>query len=298
MIKAFPKIFQLGTKYIDTIFEDEVEISEKIDGSMFAFGKINNELFIRSKGKQLFFDNPEKLFQEGVEYIESIQNKIPNNHIFYAEYLKKPKHSCLAYDRIPKNHLILFGVCSEKEVFSKNLEEYAKLLDIESVPILFKGKINNSEELLKYLELTSILGGQKIEGVVVKNYNKTVLVGGQVMPIMNGKYVSEAFKEVHNKNWKKDNTGKGKFETFVESFKTDARWNKAIIHLKEKGELEETPRDIGKLMKEVKEDIIKEEKENIKDFLYKTFSGQILRTAVRGFPIWYKEKLLKENIDE
>jgi len=49
LINAFPKIFAIGTDYISNIFDDEVEITEKIDGSQFAFGKVNGELFMRIK---------------------------------------------------------------------------------------------------------------------------------------------------------------------------------------------------------------------------------------------------------
>lgn len=52
MISAFPKIFAIGTKYIDSIFDNEVEITEKVDGSQFAFGKIDGEVYCRSKGNQ------------------------------------------------------------------------------------------------------------------------------------------------------------------------------------------------------------------------------------------------------
>lgn len=54
MIKAFPKIFAIGTDYIKDIFSETVEVSEKIDGSQFGFGKINGDVFMRSKGAQLF----------------------------------------------------------------------------------------------------------------------------------------------------------------------------------------------------------------------------------------------------
>jgi len=49
MISAFPKIFTLGTDYISDIFKEEVEITEKIDGSQISFGKIEGELYMRSK---------------------------------------------------------------------------------------------------------------------------------------------------------------------------------------------------------------------------------------------------------
>ncbi|MBK9272829.1 MAG: hypothetical protein IPM48_14685 [Saprospiraceae bacterium] len=43
------------------------------------------------------------------------------------------------------------------------------------------------------------------------------------------------------------------------------------------------------------ENDIEEEKENIKEFLWKEFSGELLRTARSGFPEWYKKKLVEES---
>ena len=80
----------------------------------------------------------------------------------------------------------------------------------------------------------------------------------------------------------------------MERFKTEARWEKALIHLKEKGELENSVRDIGKLIKEVQKDIKEEESEYIKNHLYKIFIKDILQTAIRGLPEWYKNQLLEK----
>jgi hypothetical protein len=151
---------------------------------------------------------------------------------------------------------------------------------------------------LQYLLQTeSILGGPKIEGFVVKNYERKFLLGGQPMPIMAGKFVREDFKEVHRQSWGKKYTGKGRWETFVESFRTEPRWQKAVQHLAERGELENSPRDIGKLIKEVQGDIIGEEKEAIKEFLWSQFGQEVVRTAVKGLPEWWKEKLLSRSFD-
>lgn len=299
MIKAFPKIFTIGTDYIKNIFNDEVEITEKIDGSQFNFGKIDGEVYCRSKGKQLFFENPEKMFKKAIDYIFSIQDLIPNNTVFYSEYLENPHHNTLKYNRTPKNNIILFGV-SEKTGSKfindyNSLKKYAEKLNIEVVPSLFKGRINSADDLKLFLEKESILGDTKIEGVVCKNYIKRFLLGSQLIPIMMGKYVSEKFKEINRESWAKKHSTIGKWEEFKKRFKTEARWQKAIQHLKEKGELENSPRDIGKLMKEISVDISDEEKENIKNFLWKEFGKEILRYSVRGFPKWYKEHLLKKS---
>lgn len=295
-MNGFPKIFALGTKYILDIFNENVEVTEKIDGSQFAFGKLNGELVIRSKGAILYTENPEKMFQEGIEYVSSISERIPDNMIFYAEYLKKQKHNTLKYDRIPKNHLVLFAAMNSDLSFDSDLQKYSDLFEIEMVPVLFSGKISDIKEVEKLLDQKSILGGADIEGVVVKNYTRPFMLGGVPIPLMSGKYVSEKFKEVHNKNWK-ENSGKSKIETYFSGFRTEARWEKAIQHLRDAGKLSGEPKDIRILFKEIKNDIESEEKEAVKEFLWNQFKGDLNRTASAGFPEFYKKKLLNNSFE-
>lgn len=295
MLKAFPKIFALGTKYVLDIFNEDVEITEKADGSQFCFGKVDGELFVRSKGVQLFFDNPEKMFAQAVDYIASIEEKIPDNMAFYAEYFKKPKHNTLAYDRIPKNHLMLFGAMNPDLTFIPDFSQYADLFDIEMVPVIHTGKAD-PQMIEKLLDRDSVLGGAKIEGVVVKNYHRPFLLGGQPLPLMCGKYVSEKFKEVHGKNWGKEKTSAGKLETFFSSYRSEARWEKAVQHLRDAGKLAMEPKDIGSLIKEIQVDIMEEEAEAVKDFLWNNFRGELMRKATAGFPEWYKKRLLTGDI--
>lgn len=298
MIKAFPKIFAIGTDYIRDIFAEEVEVTEKVDGSQFAFGKVDGELYLRSKGTMLFPENPEKMFAEGIDYVQQIEHKLPDGIIFYCEYLKKPKHNTLKYERIPKNHLTLFGVMHISQAFDDDLEGYADLLEIESVPVLHNGMIESSDELKAMLDRESVLGGQKIEGVVVKNYSRQFLLGGQPMPIMSGKYVSEAFKEVHRERWGKEEKSKSRLQEFFESFRTQARWEKAVQHLRERGELTDSPRDIGNLFKEVHLDIEAEEKDAVKDFLWREFASELKRKSTAGLPEWYKEKVMERAFED
>lgn len=295
MITAFTKIFAIGTDYIRDIFNEEVEITEKIDGSQFDFGKIDGKLHMRSKGAQLYAENHEKMFSEGQTYVESIQDRLPEGKVFFCEYLKKPKHNTLKYDRIPKNYIMLFSVMELSRQAFENSLPYADILDIEHVPVLFHGKINSATDLTGVLETKSVLGGCNIEGIVVKNYHRQFLLGGQPMPLMAGKFVSESFKEVHRNRWGTEEKGKNRMEVFFESFRTPARWEKAVQHLQEKGELENEPKDIGKLFKEVHIDIEAEEKEAIKDFLWKEYNGELKRRATGGMAEWYKNRLLERS---
>ena len=295
MITAFPKIFAIGTDYIRDIFNEPVEVTEKVDGSQFAFGRVKGQLHLRSKGAQLYTANPEKMFAEGIAYVEQIQHRLPDGIVFYTEYLKKPKHNTLAYSRTPKNHLILFGVMHISQKFYLNIDEYAEMLGIEPVPVLHFGNIGNALELSSMLERESVLGGAKIEGVVVKNFERQFLLGGQPLPLMAGKFVSESFKEVHRERWGAEEKGKSRMEVFFDSFRTPARWEKAVQHLAERGELENEPRDIGKLFKEVHTDIEAEEMENVKLFLWNEFKNELKRRATGGLPEWYKERLMERS---
>lgn len=293
MIKAYPKIFAIGTDYIRDIFDGPVEITEKVDGSQFAFMKAGGELHIRSKGKVMVLDAPENMFVPAVDYVRSIEHTIPEGLVFYCEYLKTPHHNTLSYERVPVNHLCLFGVSDPcGSVFREGeLTYFADNLGIEPVRVLYCGNVSGYEDFRHYLDFDSALGGCKIEGVVVKNYGKQFLLGGQPMPLMAGKFVSEKFKEVNHATWKGDHTPKGKWETFKEAFRTEARWEKAVQHLRDDGRLLNEPRDIGALIKEVQRDIVDEEQDAIKDFLFREFGSEITRKAIAGLPEWYKERL-------
>jgi len=114
---------------------------------------------------------------------------------------------------------------------------------------------------------------------------------------MSGKYVTEEFKEVHHKNWKAENTGKGQLEVAISQYKSEARWNKAVQHLRDAGTLTGTPKDIGALVKEIQQDVATEEKENIKELLWKIYGDKFTHKAADGAAQWYKEKIVKGEVD-
>lgn len=297
---AFPKILHIGDKQISSLFEGQVEITEKVDGSQLGFGKVDGRLFVRSKGRELDLDNPDGMFIHAVEYIKTIEDKIPDNFTFYGEYLQKPKHNTLAYDRIPKNHIALFGVYNyeTKEFYNYDtIKEWAEILSVDAVPVLKIGDSSPEEVLELVKDQVSYLGGQNIEGVVVKAYKPWMFLGQIPLSVMSGKYVTEAFKEVHIKNWKAENTGKGQLEVAITQYRSEARWNKAVQHLRDAGTLTGTPKDIGDLIKEVRKDVTEEEKENIKNILWKIYGEKFLYSATTGLPQWYKEKIVLGEVE-
>lgn len=295
-LSSFPKIFTIGTSYIvDLLNGSDVEVTEKIDGSQFVFGKINGKLLCRSKGQEIFPGSQNKMFDLAVARIQEMA--LPEGVVYYCEYLQKPKHNVLEYSRTPKNNLVLYGV--QRGVggeFVRDREEIlyqATHLGIDPVPLLLRGKVSILD-LSRCLEQESYLGGQLMEGVVVKDYSRQFLLGGQPMPLMAGKLVRESFKEIHRAAGN-PSSARSSWDTYKESYRTEARWEKAIQHLRDDGKLLGEPADIGPLIKEVRRDITEEAKTEIMAFLWREFGEELLRKSVAGLPEWYKGRLAGLN---
>ncbi len=295
---AYPSIFALGHRVLKELLDDPVIVEEKVDGSQFSFGYVDGEIRCKSKGKEIDFNAPEKMFNLAIQAVLdlAIKDQLTPGWTYRAEYLQKPKHNALAYDRVPTNHLMVFDINTGHEEYldygAKKAE--CERLGLEVVPLLYSGVISDSSFVLSMLDRVSVLGGQKIEGVVIKNYAKF----GPDKKVLIGKFVSEAFKEIHAAEWKNTNpTNNDVIDTLTSMLRTPARWNKAIQHLKEGGILDNSPKDIGHLIKETQQDIEKEATDLIKDKLFEWAMPQIRRGVVKGLPEWYKEELLKGQFE-
>lgn len=293
-VPGYTKVLTLGSAYTENAFVGEVVVQEKVDGSQFSFGiNEDGELVMRSKGQELYQDNFAPMFEKAVNYVLGLKLDAPPDTYFYCEYLQRPKHNTLQYSKAPQNNLILFDVLSGGRLVGRSdLILWAAKLDIDVIPEIFRGVID-VDKAKSFLTQESFLGGEIIEGVVIKNYVQTIFLGGKVTPLFT-KYVREIFKERNADEWKTKKP-RGTITEFITGFTSPARWEKAVIHAKEQGALSVSPKDIGMLMKMVAEDVREEETENIKTHLYKSFIDEILRASVRGLPEWYKNKLL-ENI--
>lgn len=292
---SYPKLWALGHGAIADIFNGDVIVEEKIDGSQFSFGIIRGELKCRSKSVLLNLLAPEKMFVKACETARKLADSgfLTPEWTYRCEYLAKPKHNSLAYERIPIHHLIGFDISTG---FEQLLSDKAKRTEftrigLEVVPQIFAGKIDGPSILREFLERISILGGQLVEGVVVKNYSMMTKLGQVAM----GKFVSEAFKEVHQNDWKeRGNDRKDFIENLISDYRTPSRWHKAVQHLKEQGNIENSPKDIGALIREVPLDILAECETELKDKIFKRFWPEIARGVTHGLPQWYKEELMKQ----
>lgn len=310
---SFPSIYNLGHKAVADLLKTEVNVEEKVDGSQFSFGLFANTdapcigvidgieygLKVRSKGAVMHPDAPMDMFKRGVEAVKERADLLTPGWTYRGEYLAKPRHNALAYERIPTGHVILFDINDGEESYLDHTAKQAEAqrIGFECVPLLFQGKLDGIDTFRSFLDRVSVLGGQKIEGVVVKPsaYN----MFGLDKKVLMGKFVSEGFKEIHSTSWKADNpTNKDIIALIQAKYTTAARWSKAIQHLEERDELENSPRDIGKLMLEVPKDVLRECEDEIKEALFKYAWQHIKRGLTRGLPEFYKEKLLQRQFSE
>lgn len=296
---SYSSIFNVGHKAIADLLKGPVYVEEKIDGSQFSFCLTEEgDLHVRSKGCEMVVDAPEKMFSFAVETVKRLKPMLHPGWTYRAEYLRAPKHNALIYNRIPKDHLIIFDVEIGEYEFLEYPAKWAEAnrLGLEVVPLLWSGEVKTIENFRDFLQTNSVLGGQKIEGVVIKPIGYNLF--GIDKKVLMGKFVSEAFKEVHAHVWKQENPTAGDIVARLGTeYGTQARWQKALQHLAEQGLITDSPQDIGSLMKEVPMDVKRECENEIKEKLFVFAWPQIERMITRGLPEWYKDLLLKKQFE-
>jgi len=303
-LHSYSKVYSLGHRITKDLLTpgDNIVIQEKIDGSQFSFGVTEDgEVLCRSRGQQIDVNEPNNLFAPAVATVVSLKDKLHKGWVYRAEALCKPKHNTLCYDRIPFGGLIVYDI--ETDLQMEFLAPWAvvsatKALGLECVPCfndaIPEGGVPTLEDLRALTDQPSILG-QKMEGIVIKNYDKFAPEGKVLM----GKIVRDDFKEMHGPDWKKRNpSGPDIRQNIGEMFAVPARFEKAVQRLRDAGLLDESPTDIGPLLKDLNKDLLEEQADFIKEQLFQWAWKHICKQSTKGFPEWYKKKLLVSQFPE
>ena len=325
---SYPSIYNLGHRAVRNLLTVPHYIEEKVDGSQFSFGLIEVrqdpmqqlaegrepewELVVRSKGAVMLADAPEKMFSKAVATAKRLASPealaagvgLHPGWTYRAEYLAKPNHNTLRYDRVPTGNLILFDVSTGDNEWLDPIAkaQEAARIGLECVSTLWQWEphyarpLTRLEDLRDILDHTqSVLGGQLIEGVVVK---PLVELYGPDKKTLMGKFVSERFKEAHKHAWKVTSPNSGDIlDRLAQTYTVEARWMKAVQHLREAGQLTDSPKDIGLLIPEVAKDLGMEEKADIQRVLWKWAWPHLQRAVTKGLPEWYKNELLRKQFE-
>lgn len=302
MISSYWKSANFGDKKLAGFFDNSpLVLEEKYDGSQISFGVISGKLYVRSRNKILDPSNPEKLFAKSVDHILSIQDKLPEDVVFRGEAITSSRHNALTYSSAPPGYVVVFNAdyLDGTSEFGFEIEDMVKMLGMHPVRTLdvFPEPVSVEEvyeKMSEYSEMESDLGGTKMEGVVAKRMGTPLFYYDRPLFC---KLVRQEFKELNKKVWGETNPTKSDVISLaVDSICTEARFNKAVQHLKESGNYKGEHADIGPLIKLLHQDIEEEDQEEIKERMWKWALPHIKRMAGARIPKWYKEKLAAEFI--
>lgn len=153
------------SKSINNLIEVDIVITEKLDGSNTAM--VNKGVFGRSHS--VFTKNQ---WDQEVRQLHDmkVRGHLEDDVFLFGENMEGI-HS-IEYTNL-KSYFYLFGVRDNNIWIPwSGVEEYSYLLDLPTVPVLFKGVVKSEEELKELVEILvskpSELGGE-IEGVVVRS---------------------------------------------------------------------------------------------------------------------------------
>lgn len=175
MTKIFKlNTFEQGDDFINIIKDKELLVYEDIQGSRIFVNYNGKEIKIIPKNLrndplnfvdltiQKFYNSAYKYFNLLPQYILDLLNP---NWWFCFEYFPDLHPANIEYQKLPKNGLILICIVKgNKYKYNYNeLVEFSNLLNVDTIPVIFKGKLsmkqleiialflNSSEEDLKYI---------------------------------------------------------------------------------------------------------------------------------------------------
>lgn len=282
---------------LSTEVNHEWFVQEKIDGSQMSF-------YIRSVGSEIEFTNKKnkihrdsKLFRNTTHALTHHSKKVSfnPNFIYHGESLHSNCHNIMVYQRIPRHYFMCFDIYDTFNKRYLNPDEIRVECDriaIEYVGELYSNQLKSIDPSVKLQELLdqiqagiilSKLGGF-CEGIVLKHNN--VIDDNGKSSTLKKKYVIAEFQERRKSTIDKSLNYFKFLESLGKLFATSARYNKAIIHLREK----DMTFDQQDLEIELDDDFDKEYIDEIKEYLWKHIGEKIKEISRQNLSEWIKHK--------
>ena len=152
---------------LSSIFDNEIVVFEDIQGSKIWVNWDGKEFTIKpksigSESINLIDLAMQNYYNPAIKFFESLDIRVKSllnrKWWFCFEYFPDNQPANIEYSRVPKNNLVLTALNkSGKYDFSiEELDEYARLFDVDMIPIVFQGKLNERMiEAIKYFINTS-----------------------------------------------------------------------------------------------------------------------------------------------
>lgn len=151
-----------GMQFIKQLFDDYVIISEKLNATRFCFERTSTGLeFYKKDGKISAIDRTmSSLYESPIKYIESLSsdviNELPIGFRYGFRFFHSTKPANISYDTLPLNGLVLTDIRNSNGKIINDvsiLSKISDLLGVEKPPIIWNGKLDDSQKtrLLEYL---------------------------------------------------------------------------------------------------------------------------------------------------
>jgi hypothetical protein len=155
-------------EFIHMVSNEEIVVYEDVQGSKIWVNYINNNWQIRPKSINndpinLIDLATQKFYKHAYAYLFSLPDDVTNllrsNLYFCFEYFPDEQPANIEYDRVPKNRLILTCINKYKKKYTYDINElktYADLFGVETLPIIYNGKLSEKQiKLITYFLYTS-----------------------------------------------------------------------------------------------------------------------------------------------
>ena len=151
-----------GKEFLEGLLNKTVIVNEKMDGAFFGAQKdpsTGKFRFFKRNSEITYIDRVlSRYFEPAIRHFESLRpdavSQVPENYHFGMEWFTSPKAQTIAYDRLPKNGLILsyIHILDEKGEMKETiqdkdtLDKWADILNIERPPIVFQGRLSSEQK--------------------------------------------------------------------------------------------------------------------------------------------------------
>lgn len=310
-MSGYPKIsvLDLDSKRQWNEVNKDWYIQEKVDGSQLSVS-INKDGSLTFWNKNKAISDQAKVFAKACSMIKAIQDKLNPEYRYHGEAVCCRRHGIVHYATVPPYYWILYDIqveATRKYLSVDEMEAEAKRIGLAFVQRLYQNSdaaiqpipiVQDLIDKIERGELTSTLGGNSIEGVVLKHHN---FVSDKGITATKQKFVSSQFKERHASGVGKSdrNMNPDEFLDMLGSqFNTAPRFTKAIQHLKEADKFQPKPNEMFKISQELDSDLEAECKALIQEFLWVEFSPKIFAASRKNLKEWYENFLKEEAVRE
>ena len=152
---------------LNDIFENEIVVFEDVQGSKIWVNWNGKEFTIKPKSINNDAINlidlaMQNYYNPAINYLNTfdirIKGLMPKNWSFCFEYFPDQTPGNIQYQRMPKHGLVLTAInkSGKYQSTTDELQEYARLFDVDQLPIIFEGRLSDAmKEAVKYFINTS-----------------------------------------------------------------------------------------------------------------------------------------------